>query len=130
MPNNIFVAMSAALISLGLTACTASSENAEEAAAINTDKFGHLSAIYLCGDEQLQTSHDDMVTQIAFKGSKIDAERTVQILDGAFTGETFTGMYEGDLFVFKGKGYDASLTINDDVVQCEKLSCIPLGDVH
>jgi len=41
------------------------------------DKYGHMSAIYLCGDEQLQTSHTTEATKLAYKGEKIDVIRQV-----------------------------------------------------
>jgi len=96
----------------------------------NPDKYGHLSAIYICGDEELQTSHTDKETKIAYKGDKFDVSRKVSIIDGAFGGETFEGKYAGQNLVFKGKGYNASLTLGDEVISCEKLTCIPLGGPH
>jgi len=77
-----------------------------------------------------QTSHTDDETKIAYKGDKFSASRTIQISDNAFLGETFRATHNGDVIIFKGKGHDVTLTINDDVIMCEKLSCIPLGEVH
>jgi len=94
------------------------------------DRFGHLSAIYLCGDDQLQTSHTAKETKLAYKGAKIDVVRSVTVIDDAFGGETFKGRLNGQPLVFKGKGYDAKLTLGNEVIACEKLSCIPLGGPH
>ena len=120
------------LMGFALAGCAASGGEVvkNSANSANSDKYGHMSAIYLCGSDQLQTSHTDDETKIAYKGDKFEASRTVQILDNAFAGETFTSTYKGDKIIFRGKGFDASLTINNEVISCEKLSCIPLGENH
>lgn len=117
-------------VGLSLSACDAPANDGASVSTVDTSKYGHLSAIYLCGDEQLQTSHTAEKTMIAYKGAKLDASRTVQILDNAFAGETFTANQNGDVIVFQGKAYDATLQINNDVISCEKLSCTPLGENH
>jgi len=94
------------------------------------DKYGHMSAIYLCGDEQLQTSHTSEATKLAYKGEKIDVTRQVTIMDEAFVGETFKGELAGQSLLFKGKGHNATLILGDQTLACEKLSCIPLGGPH
>ena len=91
------------------------------------DKYGHMSAIYLCGDEQLQTSHTAEATKLAYKGEKIDVTRRVTIIDQTFAGETFEGTFAGQSLLFKGKGDTTTLTIGDQTQTCEKLSCIPMG---
>lgn len=91
------------------------------------DKYGHMSAIYLCGDEQLQTSHTTEATKLAYKGEKIDVIRKVTIIDQTFAGETFEGTFAGQSLLFKGKGDATTLTIGDQTQTCEKLSCIPMG---
>lgn len=91
------------------------------------DKYGHMSAIYLCGDEQLQTSHTTEATKLAYKGEKIDVIRKVTIIDQTFAGETFEGTFAGQSLLFKGKGDAPTLTIGDQTQTCEKLSCIPMG---
>lgn len=91
------------------------------------DKYGHMSAIYLCGDEQLQTSHTAEATKLAYKGEKIDVIRKVTIIDQTFAGETFEGTFAGQSLLFTGKGDAPTLTIGDQTQTCEKLSCIPMG---
>ena len=117
------------LMGFVLAGCAASDGDVVNDSA-SSDKYGHMGAIYLCGSDQLQTSHSDDETKIAYKGEKFTASRTVQISDNAFLGETFSATHNGDVIVFKGKGQDVTLTINDDVIICEKLSCIPLGEIH
>jgi len=117
------------LMGLALAGCAASDGEVVKDSS-HSDKYGHMSAIYLCGNDQLQTSHTDDETKIAYKGDKFSASRTIQISDNAFLGETFRATHNGDVIIFKGKGHDVTLTINDDVIMCEKLSCIPLGEVH
>lgn len=102
----------------------------EDGSAADHDKFGHMSAIYLCGNDELQTTHTDLETKLAYKGQKIDVARTVSVIDNAFAGESFEGKFGGQSLYFRGKGYDASLKIGDEVVSCEKISCIPLGGPH
>ena len=94
------------------------------------DKYGHLSAVYLCGDEELQTKHTTGETSLAYKGDKVNVSRKVTAIENAFGGETFEGEFRGQSLLFKGKGYDASLTIGNEVTACEKLTCIPLGGPH
>lgn len=91
------------------------------------DKYGHMSAIYLCGDEQLQTTHTAEATKLAYKGEKIDVTRQVTIIDQTITGETFEGTFAGQSLLFTGKGDATTLTIGDQTQTCEKLSCIPMG---
>lgn len=145
--------MTAALMSLGVTACTGADghehvedhghteaanhegdSHGETSASnhdnVDHDKFGHLSAIYLCGDHELQTTHTDKESKLAYKGFKIDVTRRVSIVDNAFAGESFKGELNGQSLIFRGKGYDASLKIGDEVMSCEKISCIPLGGPH
>jgi len=109
-----------------------STDNHDHAEAETADhsKFGHMSAVYLCGDEELQTSHTDAETTLAYKGLKIDVSRKVSVIDSAFAGETFKGKFRGQNLTFKGIGYDASLTLDDEVIACEKITCIPLGGPH
>lgn len=106
------------------------SESQAKPEFVDHSKFGHMSAVYLCGDEELQTSHTDAETKLAYKGHKIDVSRKVSILDEAFAGESFQGKLNGQTLIFKGKGYDASLKIGDELISCQKLTCIPLGGPH
>jgi len=127
--NRIFmICLAVASIGIGASACTGSAEHGHEHAEgsdhgseAHTDgdadiqtadhsQFGHLSAVYLCGTEELQTTHTDKETKLAYKGKKIDVSRKVSILDNAFAGETFKGKFNGQKLIFKGKGYDASLS--------------------
>jgi hypothetical protein len=107
-----------------------SAANADEVSAVDHNRFGHMSAIYLCGNNQLQTFHTDTETKLAFKDQKIDVTRFVEVVDEAFAGESFKGTFKGQPLFFRGKGYDASLKLGDEVIACEKISCIPLGGPH
>jgi len=51
-------------------------------------KFGHLSAVYICGDEEieLKTSHTDEATTLSYLGKTVKASRKVTVIDDAFTG--------------------------------------------
>ena len=131
----------AAIAALSLSACgggvdhdhtTSRSPNPapDEASAVDHSRFGHMSAIYICGNDELQTTHTDTETKLAYKGQKIDVARTVSVVDNAFAGESFKGKFDGQPLFFRGKGYDASLKIGDEVISCEKISCIPLGGPH
>jgi len=128
----------AALVAFGATACTASdhhdqahgSDEHADIHSVDHSKFGHMSAIYLCGEDELQTSHTDEETTIAYLGKRIMASRKVSVVDNAFAGETFNGKLDGQTLIFKGIGYDASLSIGGKVTRCEKISCIPLGGPH
>ena len=102
----------------------------ENEGVIDHTSFGHMSAIYLCGDEMLQTTHDDSETKLAFRDQKIDVTRHVSVIDNAFAGESFKGTFDGQSLLFRGKGYDASLKLGDKTMSCEKVSCIPLGGPH
>lgn len=128
-----------------LSACTASStEHAdshshsesknhtshEATDAVDHASFGHMSAIYLCGDETLQTTHNDTETKLAFRDQKIDVVRNVSLIDNAFAGESFKGTLNGQSLFFRGKGYEASLKLGSKTLSCEKISCIPLGGPH
>jgi len=147
--NRIFMAsLATLLLGFSISACKAEHDHdhghadadhhetdahSEDHAEIQTadhSKFGHLSAVYLCGDEELQTRHTDEETTLAFRGNKIDVSRTVSVLDNAFIGESFKGTFNGQPLFFKGKGYDASLTLGGEVTICEKQTCIPLGGPH
>ena len=134
MPKVYIAHCLAGLIALSIAGCSPSGDGkatADEAGyATLNDKYGHMSAIYLCGEDELQTSYTKDQTMIAYKGEKFDASRTVQVSDNAFSGETYNAVYNGDLIEFKGRGSDVTLTINDDVIACEKISCIPLGEIH
>lgn len=148
------VCIFAALMSFSLTACTGVEGHAgdaaqsasqtqdshaqashdhephDEGASVDHSKYGHMSAIYLCGNDQLQTMHTDAEAKLAYKGQKIDVARSVSILDNAFVGESFKGKFDGQSLYFRGKGYESSLKIGNEVISCEKLSCIPLGGPH
>jgi len=129
-----------ALMSFAVSACTASGDHNHDhdqgehghTESADHSKFGHLSAIYICGDEEqeLQTKHTDEATTLSYLGTTVKASRIVSVVDNAFTGETFKGKFEGQSFVFKGMGYDASITIGGKLTRCEKISCIPLGGPH
>ena len=102
----------------------------DESGEVDHSRFGHMSAIYLCGNDQLQTTHTDEETKLAYKGQKIDVSRVVSVIDNAFAGESFKGNFDGQTLYFRGKGYDASLRLGGKVISCEKISCIPLGGPH
>ena len=112
------------------TKAGAASEDKGKIKFADHDKYGHLSAVYECGDEELQTKHTTGETTLAFRGEKVNVSREVTVIDNGFGGETFKGKFRGQNLVFKGKGYDASLTLDDDVISCKKLTCIPLGGPH
>jgi len=151
MSHIYLTCLAGALMGFGMPACTGSSDQHNHAEnshiesttksdnqsqakpvfkTIDHSKFGHLSAVYICGDEELQTRHTDEVSTLAYQGLKIDVTRTVSVVDDAFVGESFKGTFKGQSLFFKGKGYDASLTLDDDVISCEKITCIPLGGPH
>ena len=133
-----------AMMTLSLSACggavesdgdhpaasSATRHGHEDESAVDHNQFGHMSAIYICGNDELQTTHTDEETKLAYKGQKIDVARTVSVIDNAFAGESFKGRLNGQSLFFRGKGYDASLKIGDQVIGCEKISCIPLGGPH
>ena len=133
----------AALTTLSLSGCggaaesdhdheaeSSASHDHDDLSAVDHSQYGHMSAIYLCGNDELQTMHTDVETKLADKGQKIDVARTVSVVDKAFAGESFKGKFNGQSLFFRGKGYHASLKIGDKVISCEKLSCIPLGGPH
>ena len=135
----------AALLGLILSACTGAADhdhahdNAgetsdhhahEKTSAVDNPKLGHMSAVYICGNEELQTRYTDTESKLAYKGQKIDVVRTISVIDDVFEGESYKGTFNGQSLYFRGKGYDASLKIGDEVISCEKLSCIPLGGPH
>ena len=131
-----------ALIGFSLSACSASADHDHDhgvdghidshakGETVDHSKFGHLSAIYLCADQELQTKHTDKETTLSYLGTTVDASRKVSIIDNAFAGETFKGTFKGQSFIFKGIGYDASMTLGSEVISCEKITCIPLGGPH
>lgn len=137
--------LAAALMSFGVSACTGASDHghgddhshgteghSSSHAEHTSDhsKFGHFSAVYQCGNHELQTKHTDAETTVSYLGKTVEASRTVSILDDAFAGETFKGKLNGQSFIFKGKGYDASIDLGGEITICEKLTCIPLGVPH
>jgi len=133
-----------ALAALSASACTGADSHADDAAqladhtqdahneeaSVDYSQYGHMSAIYICGNDELQTTHTDVETKLAYKGQKIDVERTVTVIDNAFAGESFKGKLNGQSLYFRGRGHDVSLKIGDEVISCEKISCIPLGGPH
>ena len=114
----------------GHEAASSSNHAHDESVEVDHSRFGHMGAIYLCGNDELQTTHTDIETKLAYKGQKIDVSRVVSVIDNAFAGESFKGKFDGQTLYFRGKGYDASLKIGDEVISCEKISCIPLGGPH
>ena len=138
---NISSLVFAAFTAISLACCGAADHGHEHGSAegddhadtqtVDPSKFGHLSAVYECGNkEKLQTSHTDAATTLTFRGEKVNVARKVSVVDNAFAGETFEGKFRGQNLLFKGKSHDASLTLNDDVISCQKITCIPLGGPH
>ena len=97
-----------ALMTLGLSACggaadhdhnaaqlTSHGHDEHEGSVVDHSQFGHMSAIYICGNDELQTTHTDEETKLAYKGQKIDVARTVSVIDNAFAGENFKGRLNG-----------------------------------
>jgi len=84
-------------------------------------KFGHMSALYECGDAQLQTMFSRTETSLTYKKQKVYVSRVQR-------GETefFSGTLDGQDFTLKAKGHDVLFEIGAETLTCEKLSCIPL----
>ena len=87
----------------------------------NHAKFGHMNALYECGDAELQTTFSKTETSLTYKKKKVYVSRVQR-------GETefFSGTFEGQDFTLKAKGHDVLFEIGAETLTCEKLSCIPL----
>jgi len=87
----------------------------------SSHKYGHKSAVYECGDVQLESTYAKTGSTLSYAGTKINVSR--EFSNGT---ETFLGTLNGEAVSFIAKANDGQFSQGAKRLSCEKLTCIPL----
>ncbi len=87
----------------------------------SSHKYGHKSALYECGDVQLESTYAKTGSTLSYAGTNINVSR-----DFSNGTETFLGTLDGEAVSFIAKANDGQFSQGANRVSCEKLACILL----
>lgn len=87
----------------------------------NHAPFGHASAQYICGGKELLTNYAKTGMILTYDGSPTEMLQSSTESKGLFTGEL-----DGQSVSFNGTSHAAEFRLGSDLMQCEKITCVPL----
>lgn len=87
----------------------------------NHAPFGHASAQYVCGGKELLTNYAKTGMTLTYDGSP------TEMMQSSTEGERlFNGELNGQNVSFNGASHAAEFRLGNELMQCEKITCVPL----